>query len=268
MHVPAGQGVTPLFEITDEDRLTTRFDLTLQPGETKDIDIVVGLSLEPSAEDEDIVAQCRSLAGSRRSPTGALFHDGWRAKIPGFSDEQDVILRREMQWNAYTLEAMATYSRYYDETFAPQGMTYDYQLGLIAAPRDHFQHTLPLDYFDPALARSSLRYVLKKMTAQGELKYIDFGYGRTSNSAMNTSDQQIHMFLALAEYLRITNDTNFLLEETNFLPLEANLKGTTIERRHTPRGVEIYPSVHFVPRRSLPLSWRKPSLFLSTAKPA
>jgi len=232
MHVPASEGIAPQFETVPKgegkDRLVTRVSLSLQPGETKDFDIVVGLSFETGVE--DIVAQCQSLAGSRRSPDGALFRDEWRKKLPDLSQERDPVLRREMLWNAYTLEAMATYSRYYDETFVPQGMTYDYEIDLTAAPRDHLQHTLALDYFDPELARSSLRYVLKKVTSQGELKYTDYAYGKTSNSAWNTSDQQLYLFLALGEYLRITGDTDFLLTETDFLPMEAKYKGTTLEK--------------------------------------
>lgn len=232
MHVPASEGIAPQFETASagagKDKLFTRVSVSLKPRETRDIDIVIGLSFEPGAE--EIAAQCQSLAGSQRSADGALFRDEWRKKLPDLSQEQDPVLRREMLWNAHTLEAMATYSRYYDETFVPQGTNYDYDMDLIAAPRDHFQHTLALDYFDPELARSSLRYVLKKMTSQGELIYTDYGYGKTSNIAWNTSDQQIHMFLALSEYLRITGDTAFLLEETNFLPMEAKYKGTTLEK--------------------------------------
>lgn len=232
MHVPASGGISPQLEAVPsapgKDRLSTRVSLRLDPGKTKDFDIVIGISFEAGVE--DIAAQCQSLAGSRRSPDGALFREEWRRKLPDLSQEADPVLRREMLWNAYTLEAMATYSRFYDETFVPQGMTYDYDMDLTAAPRDHLQHTLALDYFDPELARSSLRYVLKKMTSQGELKYTDYAYGKTSNSAWNTSDQQLYLFLALGEYLRITGDSDFLLTETNFLPMEAKYKGTTIEK--------------------------------------
>lgn len=158
------------------------------------------------------------------------FGNDWQAALSKFQSINEPVFERELTWNTHTLLAMATYNSFYDETFIPQGMTYDYQMDLTAAPRDHLQHAMAAAYFRPALAKSTIRYVLCKMTAQGEIQYTDFGFGRTSNKAWNTSDQQLYLFLAVGEYLRITGDYAFLNEETTYLPREAGMKGTVLEK--------------------------------------
>lgn len=207
------------------DRLAAHVEFDLQPGEVIDFNLVVGLA--PNGKADDILALGRGL---RATKDGEHFRADWQRRLPDLSREKDPVFRREMIWNAHALEAMATYSEYYGETFVPQGMTYDYEMDLTAAPRDHLQHALALSYTDPALAKSSLRFVLKKMTSQGEIPYTDYGFGKTSNSAWNTSDQQLYLFLAVAEYLRITGDTRFLVEETSFLPTDAKFQGTTLDK--------------------------------------
>ena len=207
-------------------RIGLRFSGKIAAGEQRRFRFVVGLAYADGMPDlRDMLA---AATASRRhcSP----FINAWNARLPAFASEKDAGLRDEMRWNAYVLEAMATYSAFYDETYVPQGMTYDYVMGITAAPRDHLQHSLPLCYTNPALAKSTIRFVLKKMTYQGEIKYTDLGYGRTSNSAWNTSDQQLYLFLAVAEYLRVTGDAGFLEERTEFLPMEAHYGATTLEK--------------------------------------
>ncbi|MFO1477190.1 MAG: hypothetical protein U1F98_11120 [Verrucomicrobiota bacterium] len=229
LHVPPASGGHPVFEAANmgpgRDRLSAAVTFRLQPGETREMDFVIGLA--PEAKADAILALGASLGPT---PDGGHFRADWKRRLPDFASEDDPAFRREMAWDAYTLEAMATYSEYYRETFVPQGMTYDYEMDLTAAPRDHLQHAMALCYTDPALAKSCLRFVLKKMTCQGEIKYTDYGFGKTSNSAWNTSDQQLYLFLAVAEYLRITGDTGFLLEETPYLPMDANYTGTTLDK--------------------------------------
>jgi len=119
----------------------------------------------------------------------------------------------ELTWHAYTLEAMAKYNRYYNETEVPQGTVYDYDWGIHASARDHLQHALPLIYYNSKLAKSVLRYIMKKTTATGEIKLIESGYGYASASSYFTSDQQLFFFQLLSEYLRVTKDEAFLNEE-------------------------------------------------------
>lgn len=202
---------------------TTRGHLAAQ--ESVSMTFVVGL-----ATDQD-PAPILKFAQELETPVdGVHFGNDWQAALSKFESVNEPVFQRELTWNSHVLLAMATYNSFYDQTFIPQGMTYDYQMDLTAAPRDHLQHSMAAAYFRPSLAKSTIRYVLCKMTSQGEIKYTDFGFGRSSNKAWNTSDQQLYLFQAVGEYLRITGDYAFLNEETTYLPREAGMKGTVLEK--------------------------------------
>ncbi len=218
-----------------KDRLQATIDVNLKPDEEIEFRVITGYSYD--RDPEVILTQCNSLKGTSVAASSqksfnseALFRSEWKSKLPDMASEADPLLKQEMIWDAYTLEAMATYSEYYGETFVPQGMSYDYAWGMEAATRDHLQHSLPLNYFDPQLAKSCLRFGLKKMGTDGAIAYAGYGYGMTTNAAWTSSDQQLYLFMAIAEYLRITGDGEFLLEETNFDPMESGVKGTTLEK--------------------------------------
>jgi cellobiose phosphorylase len=202
---------------------TTRGRLAAK--ESVSLTFVVGL-----APDQDPAPLLQFAQNLGAPADGVYFGNDWQAALSKFQSVKDPVFRRELTWNNHALLAMATYNSFYDETFIPQGMTYDYQMDLTAAPRDHLQHSMAAAYFRPSLAKSTIRYVLCKMTAQGEIKYTDFGFGETSNKAWNTSDQQLYLFQAIGEYLRITSDYAFLNEETTYLPRESGMKGTVLEK--------------------------------------
>ena len=216
---------------TDRDtsgkNLGINFIANIEAGKGIKIYFVIGTSDAVAINLTPIV---NAVSANKDKNAASPFIDQWKNRLPSFAKEKNSDLLSEMQWNAYVLESMAKHSEFYNETFIPQGMTYDYTIGLTAAPRDHLQHSLPLCYTNPALAKSTIRFVLKKMTHEGEIKYTDIGYGRTTNSAWNTSDQQLYLFLAVSEYLRISEDSGFLEETTEFLPMEANYSATTLEK--------------------------------------
>lgn len=106
-----------------------------------------------------------------------------------------------------------TYSEYYKETKIPQGTIYVYSWGQHASARDNFQHALPLVHFDPKLAKSVLRYMLKRTTPFGEIRLIEMGNGFACNDRYFTSDQQLYYFILLTEYLSVTQDYAFLAEK-------------------------------------------------------
>lgn len=143
----------------------------------------------------------------------------WEKIIPAYDKETDAALRRELKWHFYTLEAMATWSDYYKEVKIPQGTVYDYYWGVHASARDDLQHALPLVYDDPALAKSVLRYLMKRTTAHGEVRLIEKGFGYADQERYNTSDQQLYFFFLTAEYLRVTKDYAFLTETVNPYPV-------------------------------------------------
>lgn len=87
---------------------------------------------------------------------------------------------------------MATYSEYYGGTKMPQGTCYDFEWGQHTSARDNFQHALPLVYYNPKLAKSVLRYMLKRTIPFGEIRLIESGNGYADNERYFSSDQQLY----------------------------------------------------------------------------
>jgi cellobiose phosphorylase len=192
--------------------------LILQPGEEHEIAFITGYARDASTIDN----LCASLttAPTPHDELGSAFAGAWRSAIPAFTDEPDAALRREMRWNAAALEAMVTWREYYDETVIPQGTMYDYIWGEMASSRDLAQQALPFCHTNPAIARSTLRFIMKRMLPDGEIKLNDQGFGWSPSGAQQTSDQQLYFFLLLAEYLRVTRDASVLQQQIGYYPLE------------------------------------------------
>lgn len=189
--------------------INVEVSLRLEPGEVRVIRMIVGYSFEYGYSTQENI--CSELSsGKTASEPICAFSDDWLEIIPEIGEEPDEELRRELRWHAYNLEAMATYSEYYGETKIPQGTIYDYHWGQHASARDNFQHALPLVYYNPRLAKSVLRYMLKRTTPFGEIRLIESGNGYADNDRYFTSDQQLYYFLLLSEYLRVTGDYAFL----------------------------------------------------------
>lgn len=189
---------------------------TLSPGEERTIRLIIGFTFEASYD-----KICRELMmGNIVSEPVCAFADEWSKIIPLLENEKDEVLRRELRWHAYNLEAMATYSEYYGETKIPQGTIYDYHWGQHASARDNFQHALPLIYYNPKLAKSVLKYMMKRTTPFGEIRLIEMGNGYADNDRYFTSDQQLYFFLLLSEYLRVTKDYAFLEEMVQPFPVK------------------------------------------------
>ena len=154
----------------------------------------------------------------------------WKKRLPNLENEKNPILYREMLWNAHALEAMATYNRYYNETFIPQGTAYTFSWGANSAVRDHLQHALGVVYYNPALARSIIRYVLGHITITGDISREETGYAFQNISPYTQSDSQLYLFYVLSEYLKVTGDYGFLFESAPFYPAEFNHSEMIIDR--------------------------------------
>ena len=218
----AGEGGTATIEA--DGTLTGRATLTLEPGARHRFRFVIGHAF--ASEVDAIRATATAMIPSRDAADHAAT---WRARVPTFYREADPQMRRELQWNAATLDAMATWREYYDETIVPQGTVYDYDWGWTASSRDLAQHALPLCTTRPAIARSTIRYIMKRMVPDGEIKLNDTGYGWAEHGPMLTSDQQLYLFMLVAEYLRVTGDLTVLTERIGFYPAEVSGSATGLD---------------------------------------
>jgi hypothetical protein len=186
--------------------------IELKRNESKTIRFISGISFDEVKDNPSEISRILLTKASNESGEIPFLSD-WKKKLPDFSDEKDPELKTEMVWNAYVLDVMATYSSFYKETYIPQGCAYEFGSGSIAGSRDHLQHSLPLVYYNPELARSIILYILKKMLRTGEIPFTESGVGYTSDMKWRTSDQQLFLFMAVSEYLRVSGDYKFLNEK-------------------------------------------------------
>ncbi len=198
-------------------QVTASGKIQVAPGKTEYLRVAVGYSL---VGDDWLEMLHASLPG-----LGDGFRAEWSQVISDWDDAKDPELAQEMRWHYYTLQAMATWSEVYRETFIPQGTVYEYALGVAAVIRDHLQHALPLCYCDPQLAASILRYTGKHTDPWGHIMHGDEGAGQHPLGADQKSDSQIYALYTLAEYLRAGNSPEILLEPIHFLgsPRETDL---------------------------------------------
>ncbi len=225
----AGDPETQPFASTGASGLSSigiRSRLDLKPGEKRQIHCVIGYTRDPS--ETTIGSLAEALRPGAASEDASAFAAEWRKIVPPFVTESDPQLRREMQWNAAVLEAMATWREYQNETIVAQGSMYEYAWGLCASSRDFAQQALPSCHINPALARSTLRFLFKRTVPDGEVKLNDQGSGWAPSGAQQTSDQQLYLFILLAEYLRVTTDTALLSEKIAWYPIERSGEDTVL----------------------------------------
>ena len=199
---------------TISDELNAQFKIKLASNEERTFQMIIGYTFDSTLEGINKIA--KELYSKDRHTN--KFSDEWLKILPQFPDEKDEVFKREMVWNAYNLEAMATYSQFYKETKIPQGTAYDYDWGVHASARDNYQHALPLPHYNPKLAKSVLKYMMKRTTPQGRVRLIEWGFGYSSSWYFFTSDQQLFSFMYMAEYLRATKDYSVLNEKSAFFP--------------------------------------------------
>ena len=212
----------------DSKGISAEFSFVLEPDEEKTLHIIIGYSFEYGySSKENMIAELSSY--KKVVEPVCAYAENWMKIIPDYVNEKDEVLRRELRWHVYNLEAMATYSEYYDETKIPQGTIYDYDWGCHASARDNFQHALPLVYYNPKLAKSVLRYMLKRTTPFGEIRLIESGNGYAENERYFTSDQQLYYFLLLSEYLWVTKDYLFLDEKIQPYPAKNQVEMTVCD---------------------------------------
>lgn len=197
--------------------------IDIDPGQT----IVLRYAFGYARSHPEITAAHARLAAA---PSGdAPFAAEWAAQLPTLGNEHDPQIRREARWNAATLEAMAIKRDYYDEVVVPQGTVYDYGWGWTGWTRDVAQHALPLARTNPPLARSVLRYILKRLAPDGESKPWDSGYGWVLSGSWQPSDMQLYLFLFAAQYLKHSSDATILSDPVAWHPAPLGATGTGLE---------------------------------------
>lgn len=212
---------------SSNDTLVYKGTTVLRAGQISEYIFVLGfydsMFISPVRQTCDILNMA-----SFQNNEGA-FVEMWQRCLPDFSDEKNVVLKREMLWNAYIIEASSKYSEYFDETFIPQGSVYSYHEGSNISNRDHLQAVLGACYYNPKLAKSCLRYVMKQSERNGEIKRGNYGFGYSPASIFQESDEQLYMFNAVSEYLTITKDYDFLDDLVEYYPSELGHKIKVIE---------------------------------------
>jgi hypothetical protein len=214
-----------------ENTLGASISFELKPGEEKEIHFVVGYSFDKTeSEITSIINELKSGVTERAVKSnyfsGSYFRSDWKKILPDLKNEPDTVMKREMVWNAYCLEVIASYNRYYNETQIPQGTIYCYAWGANSAARDQCQDGLAACYTNPVLAKSNLRWLLKRQDAYGHIRYGERGFGMTTEYFFAASDIEIAFLDLFAEYLRITGDVDILLEDVEYYPMESNFKQT------------------------------------------
>jgi len=208
--------------------LSSKFSIQLKPGQSKRFELVIGYIFENDFN--DIALMIDAFQNEPKNNATLNFRDEWDEVLPDFPEEKDENLRLEMIWNAYVLEAMATYSDYYKETEIPSGTIYDYHWGIHVCARDHCQLLLAACYYNQDLVRSGIRYQMKKLWMNGRYDNDEIGYGHVTARMFQQSDNQLYFLWLISEYLRITGDYVFLGEVTNYYPAHNTSESSLLQR--------------------------------------
>jgi len=215
------------------DTLTGRIDFALQPGEEKKFDWVIGYSFDSSVQAiEKICQQLQEKTPGTTPKQGsfkseAAFSGAWQKSLSKVDVGNDTSVAQELLWHAYTLEALATYCEYFNETRIPTGS--DFDLGTDGSARDICQNALPLCYFDPALVKTTLKGIMKRTLPSGEILASQSGNGFCSNHGHTPSDLQLYYFQLINEYVRATQDFDFLLELGEFYPVKRMPRANSLD---------------------------------------
>lgn len=212
--------------------LTLRYAFRLAPGE--EAKATAYLDIEHA---QDSPAQRR---GERNWPSKGEV----ALEVPGHAG-----LARELRWHSAYLQGGTFFSEYHNACFVDQGSAYGYLQGLYGAPRDFALTILPMVYLNPQLAKDLLRHLLvAQHHRSGKLPYAGVGFGLQRGYGLHSfsSDLDLFLFWAMAEYLGATRDLAFLAEQLPFYPKAHGKHGTVLEHlraawRHLGRGVGLGP---------------------------
>ncbi|MAU13370.1 MAG: hypothetical protein CL607_26360 [Anaerolineaceae bacterium] len=145
--------------------------------------------------------------------------DHWKQRVSYFSLADMPYLQREIAWHAYYMLSSTMTSTYFDSRVVPQGSAYLFIHGIDGAPRDFALYIMALCFIDPKLAREMLGFIMRMTSGDsGQIAYSYTGNGRLSGTIIHEhpSDLDLFFLMALTEYIAVTGDSDFLLEDVPF----------------------------------------------------
>lgn len=148
-------------------------------------------------------------------------------EVPGHAP-----LARELHWHSAYLQGGTYYSGYHHARFVDQGSAYAYLQGLSGAPRDFALFILPMVYLNPPLAKDMLRHFFAcQHHRSGKLPYANVNHGQQRGYVLHSFSSDLDLFLlwATAEYLGATQDHAFLAEQIPYYPSARRCTGTVLD---------------------------------------
>jgi hypothetical protein len=192
--------------------------VTLHPGESLSVPVLLGYGKQVVSRERNAKLASITPAGSRAQ---------WAKRLSSFTvPSLDPWMRDECLWALGQLYSFEFYDRILDEHYTHLG-GYDL-FSNPDSPSSHLAYTIreaagnsiALSHFEPALAKSSIRWLAKMQVASGNIpknynytaERLDIPYNQRD------SDTEIWFLLALCEYLEVTGDTAFLDDQLSWHP--------------------------------------------------
>ena len=133
-------------------------------------------------------------------------------------------LSREVAWDSYYMNAGVTQEDFFSPTgdahTLNQSSAYLLDAGQNIGVRDMAQHLVPFVWSNPQMAKQTLRYVLRTLYTDGSFHFGTAGYGEDAAFSIyggyQSSDHNLWVMWAIAEYLNATRDYAFLDEVNKY----------------------------------------------------
>jgi hypothetical protein len=195
---------TPSQAGTPHPILEMHSDLTLQPGESRDLWFRFG------REDGQTVSEPQTLFAESLSALSERLPRAQANRAP----EAEI----EVPWNSALLTGGAARDELIGGHTLDQASTYSFEVGFNGAARDPLQHALPLVYIEPDLALSVLRNTSAWASPDGDLPYALDGAKRPTPILFRPSDQNLWALWLAAEYAAATGDLEAFDEPLSYHP--------------------------------------------------
>ena len=183
--------------------------LDLAPGEKRTLSFLYGY-LPEGFKLEELIARYKVKPAEILPRSSAE----WKQKGLRFDVAAEPWVKREAEWNHYSLRSSMTFDDFFGEHILNQNGFYEYVMGFQGAARDPLQHCLPFIFSDPEIVKSVLRYTLKEVRDDGSIPYAIVGHGMIAPIVSdNVSDIPLWLLWAASEYVLATRDVKFLDEE-------------------------------------------------------